>query len=586
MLKKNLTRISVFLISVNISGIVIAQDGIVPPELPLVQDDYINVGTAADWNIQAPTIEIREKILEIGSGDRFMDFERVLSKTGSWRHNYSYVWSLQIPTFWSVAGESVHIVGSPNPQIPLSAGSVATDVHGDMGWGLPDANGDGLPEAVGVMLRDGTKIAYNTFGAPLYELKTTGLKKAFFMEEAPSGTPYGPRRRVKYVVQNDGFAAIFSYRSDDARLESASDWRYLQSVSLVNLAHVGCNLAAPSRCSVDTELWPTATFSGPSNSRAPIGQAVFETALTNDGFARSYKRDDQGRVVEIVHGSSTSSEFKATYWGSGYGLKDVTLSSGEKKTYATEFTGGSSKLSISSNRRSRNEEFHFDSLVSQPIKRVDFNGGISHWTWQFEWSLMTSFKDPENNVSNYEYDNRANARKFSRLGSAGSGSNLIKTVDYPDNCPDIMLCTKPISETDFSGNRTDYEYDPVHGGLIKVTFPADPSGIRPQTRYSYVQKYAWLKDPSGSFVPATSPIWLLSTEEYCKTSSATAAGGCIAGVSDEVVTTYEYEQGSASKGSNLFLLGVAVTDGGQTLRSCFGYDIRGRKISEFNQGLE
>ncbi|NCP12216.1 MAG: hypothetical protein GW859_09770, partial [Sphingomonadales bacterium] len=47
---------------------------------------------------------------------------------------------------------------------------------------------------------------------------------------------------------------------------------------------------------------------------------------------------------------------------------------------------------------------------------------------------------------------------------------------------------------------------------------------------------------------------------------------------DEVVTDYDY--GPNSGPNNLWLRGVAVTADGTTLRTCYGYDANGRKISE------
>ena len=78
-------------------------------------------------------------------------------------------------------------------------------------------------------------------------------------------------------------------------------------------------------------------------------------------------------------------------------------------------------------------------------------------------------------------------------------------------------------------------------------------------------------------VALTAPVWLLSTEKSCNTS-ATSAGACAAGSSDEVTTTYDY--GPDSGPNNLWLRGKVVTAGGVSLRTCYGYDVSGNKISE------
>lgn len=152
-------------------------------------------------------------------------------------------------------------------------------------------------------------------------------------------------------------------------------------------------------------------------------------------------------------------------------------------------------------------------------------------------------------------------------------------TSYTYDCTVIVNCRKPSSITDPNGNVTDIVRSQVHGGVLKRTLPADGSGVRPETRYTYVQKHAWLKSGS-SFVQAATPVWVLASEEYCRTSAADANGNCAAGASDEVVTTYEYQLGNASNGSNVWLVGTAVTADGTTLRSCVGYDDLGRQIFE------
>jgi YD repeat-containing protein len=103
------------------------------------------------------------------------------------------------------------------------------------------------------------------------------------------------------------------------------------------------------------------------------------------------------------------------------------------------------------------------------------------------------------------------------------------------------------------------------------------NGVTPQTRYEYAQRYAWLRDSSGGYSQAASPIWMQVRERFCRTTNPSGSG-CTGGAADEVVTDYDY--GPNSGPNNLLLRGVAVTADGQTRRSCFGYDQMGRIISE------
>ena len=188
------------------------------------------------------------------------------------------------------------------------------------------------------------------------------------------------------------------------------------------------------------------------------------------------------------------------------------------------------------------------------------------------------WKYPDGNQTDFTYDGWGNVLEAKTKPKPGSSEpDLVTTYTY--DCSTVVNCHKPISVTDPEGNVTNAEYDTTHGGILKRTLPADANGVRPETRYTYTQKTAWKKS-GGGFAASSPPVWLLTSEEYCKTSAADANGNCGAGASDEVVTTYEYQQGNATTGSNLLLLGTAVTADGQTLRTCFTYDNKGRKISE------
>jgi hypothetical protein len=142
---------------------------------------------------------------------------------------------------------------------------------------------------------------------------------------------------------------------------------------------------------------------------------------------------------------------------------------------------------------------------------------------------------------------------------------------------DTKQCDKPTAIIDPNGNETDYTYDPAHGGILTETGPA-VNGIRPQTRYSYVQRQAWVRSAGSGYVQ-TGPVWLLVSKSTCKTGAAAASGvGCALGSSDEVITTYDY--GPDSGPNNLLLRGAVQDAGGLNLRTCYAYDAQGNKISE------
>jgi hypothetical protein len=196
--------------------------------------------------------------------------------------------------------------------------------------------------------------------------------------------------------------------------------------------------------------------------------------------------------------------------------------------------------------------------------------------------LVSEIKYPEDNIEKYTYDMRGNILEVRSLPKPNAQiAQIVKTATYPTNCTNPKICNKPTAIADGRGNATEFTYDPTHGGVLTETAPADVNGIRRQTRYEYTQRYARFKAGNG-YTPAATPVWLLFREEYCKTTAAVGAN-CAGGANDEVITEYDY--GPDSGPNNLLLRGIVVTATGSTgaiesLRTCYGYDAMGRRISE------
>ncbi|MBV9929997.1 MAG: hypothetical protein JO013_03525 [Alphaproteobacteria bacterium] len=190
---------------------------------------------------------------------------------------------------------------------------------------------------------------------------------------------------------------------------------------------------------------------------------------------------------------------------------------------------------------------------------------------------LQSFTDPEGAKTDLYYDASRTVSKAVRHAKVGSNQEDITTL-ATHSCGDASLakiCAKPTSVTDARQRTTDYAYDPAHGGVLTETGPAGANGVRPQTRYSYAQRTAWIANGTG-WVAAGPPVWLLVRKSLCKVGAATAVGCAVAG--DEIVTIYDY--GPDAGPNNLRLRGMVVDDGGLSLRTCYAYDTLGNKISE------
>jgi len=225
---------------------------------------------------------------------------------------------------------------------------------------------------------------------------------------------------------------------------------------------------------------------------------------------------------------------------------------------------------------------------------VPFSVGVHDSNFTLEHSdnnrLLTFSKKGNSSIFSYFYDARGNITKREEVGYVGSNeaaTKLITKADYPDTCSNMKTCNQPTWTEDAKGNRTDYFYHEASGKLLRETKPADRTSVRPQVRYKYQQYYARYKNASNNIVQASTPVWLLAEERFCKkgaslvptTGNYTATGSqCALGASDEVITTYEY--GSSTGVNNLFLTGKAISSNTKTLKTCYEYDQYGNQIGE------
>jgi YD repeat-containing protein len=217
-----------------------------------------------------------------------------------------------------------------------------------------------------------------------------------------------------------------------------------------------------------------------------------------------------------------------------------------------------------------------------PVDEIDyFDGSVDH----FERNTRNSISTRQTHLglmSLYSYDTsgsglRGNLWNITRTPIGGSGVVPGGSAVYPTSCTNIITCNKPTSVTDPNGNTTTFIYDPTHGGPTTVTDPA-VNGIQPQTRSTYVKRFAWYLNTSGVMTQETRGIWLLNTQSFCRKGPAAASGsGCALG-NDEVVTSYDY--GPDSGPNNLILRGKVISADGQAHRSCYGHDLQGNTIWE------
>ena len=416
-------------------------------------------------------------------------------------------------------------------------------------------------------------------------------------------------RRVQSVNRNDGLQIKYTYESNTLPGSGyPTSWLRLASVTAINNTVDYCDPQADS-CSYSL-AWPTATHTwatsgslkyftatdaGGQSTRLTIGIPTLTPGVAPGVDVGAHFIGFTGDQLLAIRAPTSTSGDTTTYlfcavMGEYYCMKGAVkkvISDGVEWLYpGTSGSGGPSLfIQITANRpaaiggswvtTTQSGNYNAGSLVAH----VD---NIGKKTYAFEYGLsnrLATVQSVDGDMMTYAYDARSNITQETHTPSSGSALQpLIRTANYDATCANPVTCNKPNWVRDARTKQIDYVYDPVHGGTLKVTSPADANGIRPQARYAYTQRYAWYKNSSGSVVQAATPIWLLSSKKICLKSAALADGSGCSVAGDEVITTYEY--GPASGASNLFLRGMAVTADGVTLRACYSVDVYGNRISE------
>lgn len=401
--------------------------------------------------------------------------------------------------------------------------------------------------------------------------------------------------RLRSVTSNRGFALVLEYNSPSAGY---------------NLISKACVLNTARTAKPSTNICPTGVmtatyaYSGTvltSATDASGGVHGFSATLTNPG---TFTITNPGAAVPFVTNSYSYDPLKPGAFiitaqafadGSSYNYtyQSFDTSFGDNQVIS-ELAGGSF---TDGNGQTVTLQYnaYLGPLTSDPTKYItpgpetitDQLGRVTSANYCISppvngrcgLTQLRTITDPEGKKRAFTYDSYRNVVQIVTTPKPASGDPVLTTTSA-FGCFPATACNKPTSVTDARGNVANFTYSGVHGGMLTKVSPA-AGGVSPAVKYAHGQYYAWLKASGGGYVQAATPVWLKSEERSCRSSALNlTAGTCAAGAADLVVTSYQYEQGNASKGSNLLLLGVAVTADGQTLRTCYSYDAMGRKISE------
>lgn len=450
---------------------------------------------------------------------------------------------------------------------------------------------------------DGTVITFRPFTTPACMteawrcayassiVEADGASYTLNYDEAASGND---RARLRSVVSNTGYALMFEY------YPTSLHHNLISKACLINLFDSVVPTGGTCPAGVPTTTY---TYSGNRLTQVnlPDGRAQnFTTTYTNDttDYTISFYKGGESQPY-LVNSYDMGPYLWANYrvvssqvftGGPTYNYRYLEMPSGDPGgvMVGTGYSYDGKNVSFGYGRYKKpnsNDESQY--LTPGPTMVEDELGRITRANYCTPYPGMggcnvsppLTITDPEGRIEELTYSSSLNVIQRKMKAKPGSGeADLVETAQFLCSVGNEANCKKPIYVVDTRGNRTDYSYA-THGGLLTAMPPAPVAGgARPLTVRTYVQKYAYIKNAVGALVPAATPIWVPATETQCQTVAGTTPAATCDSAAPKMITTYEY--GAPSSRNALRAVGVAVTADGQTLRTCYGYDTWGRKISE------
>lgn len=381
------------------------------------------------------------------------------------------------------------------------------------------------------------------------------------------GCPY----RINSVTTNTGYGLKYEY--------VYSNSRHLSKVSAVNITTSSCTLAPLNCTSYDAVLnvtYPLVSGQNVVDVTRPAGGTyrygilnAFENVEldvlsyvrlpTGAEFTTTY--DNFGRIKTLTTPAGT--------WGYGYSDTNLDLiNSTDGRTTTASNPGGGPARVYNFHKASQlpsNEKNELNQLTV--YTNVNVGGALA----------IGTITKPEGNKITYGYNARFNVVSETVTNKAGTAT-LVTSSDFSTSCTNMKTCNQPNWTRDAKTNQTDYRYDPAHGGVVKLTLPADQNGLRKRTYNTYTP-----------FDTGNGYVYRLTRTETCgldptalanaDTSGATA---CPSGTPTSVTTTDYGTSTTAPKTYKTFLpYSITQTDGAGSLSATtiYTYDNAGNVIA-------
>ena len=502
--------------------------------------------------------------------------------------------------FFSLPTASATVMGPSGPR------SVSFDISGTT---YTSKLGDGStltkPGASYVLtLGDGTKYTYGNFDiatsdavagngltARLTEIQfPNGQKMNFYYKKVTYTCPSsscsstGGNQETKVRVQSfwrsDGYQIQLKYKSNlSSTGQQQTDWDIVQSAVGFNRTQEYCDPMLDV-CNL-TQQWPTATY-----QTTVIGGNPVHSVTTTQGTHKYWGVSDASGTYNYYQRPGASS-FSQVGYGTIANPNNLTITR-DGVTWQYSFNISQSGVfpiiytmtAVRTNPDGSTRTVVTDQAVGTPSSITDESGGLYGFSYDVSGRLILA-TSPEGRSTSYVYDSRGNVTTATNVSKPGSGlADIITTASYAASCTNAFTCNQPIWTRDALGNQTDYTYDATHGGVLSVTAPADPAGVRPQTRYAYSALQAYYKNASGSIVASGVPTVQNTTVSTCLSATGANPASCV-GTATESKVTKSYGPQVAGTANNLLQVSATQASGNGSVSATTSstYDKIGNQVS-------
>lgn len=351
--------------------------------------------------------------------------------------------------------------------------------------------------------------------------------------------------RVTQISSNIGYHIAFSYQGNDVNY---NEWKKVAqatvykssdpSTPLQQLNYSANGTITDLAGRAFTCTWCDFRVGGQIEQSDAVVTLPTESTPTQTVTPTYYNYAAPGMVTSIVRDgvawTYAYTNFRLLQSPEGYGYDKITVTGPEGYYQEYNITVGTQVLS---NRVSS----ALDSLGRTTLYQFDSN------------MRPTKITYPEGNSVEAAYDSAGNVVAKAIIPKPGSGLSVITettTIDSAACATTRVLCFRPATHTDALGRVTNFAYDTA-GRLIQRTDPADSSGVRKATIYSY-----------GSSFTGPTEVRVCGVGTTC-------------GTNGEFKTQFTYLGATPLPLTETRIDGVT----GQTLVTSYSYDNAGRLLS-------